>query len=78
MGPCPEIAQMHNKLLIITSELSLQGKFKTDFIKNVTERTEITGRDIYSSKLKVKIVLAFLVDLNNKLPFKGEIDDAII
>ena len=48
--PCPEIAQMHNKRLIITSEPSSQGKFITNFIKNVTKGTEITGRDFYCSK----------------------------
>ena len=69
---------MHNKRLTLTSEPSSQGKFKTDFIKNVTGGTEITGRDLHSSKLKVKILASFFVDTNNKLPFQGEIDDAIV
>ena len=78
IGPCPEIAQMHNKRLIITSEPSSQEKFKTDFIKNVTGGTEITGRDLHSSKLKGNINGSFFVDSNNKLPFQGKIDDAIV
>ena len=78
IGPCPEIAQMHNNRLIITSKPSSQWKFKPDYIKNVTEKTEITGRNPHSSKLNVKILASVFVDLNNKLPFQGEIDDAIV
>ena len=50
IGPCPDIAQMHNKRLIITSKPSSQRKFKTDFIKNVTGTTEIRVRDLHFSK----------------------------
>ena len=69
---------MHNKRLIITSEPSSQGKFKTEFIKNFTGGTEIIGRDLHCSKSRVIINASFFVDSNNKLPFQGEIDDAIV
>ena len=62
IGPGHEIAQMHNKRLIITSEPSSQWKFKTNFINNVTGGTKITRRDFHSSKLKVKILASFFVD----------------
>ena len=69
---------MHNKRLIITSEPSSQRKFKTDFIKNVTNGTEITGRDLHSIELIVKINASFFVDSNKKLLFQGKIDNAIV
>ena len=62
IGPCPELVQMHNKRLIITSEALSQGKFKTEFIKNFTEKTEITGRDLHCSKSRVNINALFFVD----------------
>ena len=53
---------MHNKHLIISSELLLKGKFKTDFIKNITWKTNITGHNRDSNKLTVKINASFFVD----------------
>ena len=38
----------------------------------------IRRRYLYSNKLNVKIVSEFFVDLNNTLPFNGEIDDLIV
>ena len=37
--PCPEIAQMHNKRMIIASEPQADGKFNTLFIKDITGGT---------------------------------------
>ena len=37
-GPNPEIAQMHNKLLIVASKQLKQGKFKTSTVKRLTNR----------------------------------------
>ena len=43
-GPCPEIAKMHNKRLIIASEPPAEAKFNTSFIKDMTGGTQINAR----------------------------------
>lgn len=47
------------------------------FIKNITKQFEFATRKLYSSNLKFNSVLAFIVYLNIKLPFKKIHDSTI-
>ena len=49
-GPCPEIAQMHNKRLIIASKPPAEAKFNTSFIKDMTGGTKINARECHSNE----------------------------
>ena len=42
-GPCPEIAQMHTKRLILASEPPANAKFNKSFIKEITGVTKINA-----------------------------------
>ena len=76
-GPCPEIAQMHKKRLIIASEPPAEAKINTSFIKDITGGTKINAREGHSNETQVNMHGTVIVDSNYKLAFQGEIDNAI-
>ena len=76
-GPCPEIAKMHYKRLIIVSEPSADAKFNTSFILEITKVTKINARKCHLNETQVNMHEKIIIDSSNKLAFQKEIDNAI-
>ena len=77
-GPNPEIAQMLNKLLIVASEPKEDAKFNTLISKRLTDGKKFLSRELFSNQTQINIRGLTIVDLNHKLPFQEEINNALI
>jgi len=78
-GPCPPIANLHLKRLILSSE-PRQNKdsptFNTSIIKIITGDTDMNARMLYSNDMHVQLTGTILCELNNK-PLFDQIDAAL-
>lgn len=66
IGSNPEVANMHNKRLIIAREPDRDLKFNCATIKEMTGGTELNARLCHSNDTKTKLKLTFLLECNDK------------
>ena len=76
--PNPEIDQIHNKLFIVSSEPPEEAKFKTLTVKRLTGGTKWSSRELFSNQTQINFIETTIVDSNLRLPFQGEIYNALI
>ena len=75
-GSNPEVANMHNKRLIIAREPDRDLKFNCATIKEMTGGTELNARLCHSNDTKTKLKLTFLLECNDK-PKLNETSNAL-
>ena len=77
-GPNYEIAQIHNKLLIVASDPPEGAKFNTSLAKRLTGWKKFSSRKIFFNQPQINLSKLTLVDSNHKLIFQYEINNALL
>jgi phage/plasmid-associated DNA primase len=77
-GPCPEIANMHKKRIVVCGEIPKKAKLNNSRYKELTGGTECNARTLYSKNTKTKIAATLILECNNKPGFQDDIQKADI
>jgi putative DNA primase/helicase len=76
-GANPEIANLHNKRLVICKEPDNAKTLNISFIKEITGGNEINARNLYQSNTKTNLKLTLIMECNKKPNFNSRIDSAL-
>lgn len=75
-GPNPEVANLHNKRLVIAREPDSNMNFNCATIKEITGGDELNARQLYSKDTQTLLRLSLILECNNK-PKLNESTDAL-
>ena len=65
-------------MLIVASEPPKDAKFNTSIAKRLTGGKKFSSRELFSNQTQINLRGQTIVDSNHKLPFQGEINNALI
>jgi phage/plasmid-associated DNA primase len=77
-GPNPQLANCDKKRLILASEPEDGTKIQMGVVKEMTGGNEISARGLYSSKTKVSMHQALVLECNKKPQLSGRIDTSVL
>jgi phage/plasmid-associated DNA primase len=79
-GANPQVANIHNKRMVLFSEPEDNAKIQVGSMKNITGGGTINARGLYQSECVVRLTHTCVLEYNTKAKptLGGEIDDAII
>lgn len=77
-GACPELANLHNKRFVLTSEPDRKKKISTNTMKEITGDPTLNARQLYQNTMEggVKLKLSLFLEAN-KLPILDEVGDGV-
>ena len=64
-------------MLIVASEPPEGAKFNTSTSKRLTNGKKFSSRKLFSNQTQINLKESTIVDSNHKLPFQGEINNAL-
>ena len=65
-------------MLIVASEPPEEARFNTSTVKRLTGGKTFSSRELFSNQTQINIRGTTIIDSNHKLPFQGEINNALI
>jgi phage/plasmid-associated DNA primase len=77
VGACPEIANLHLKRFVLTSEPDSEFDINCSVLKQLTGDDEINARDLFSSNTKTELCLTLVMECNDR-PKLNEVNQAIL
>ena len=77
-GANPELANMHKKRMIVSSEPEDGTKLQMGIIKEITGGNEISARGLYNSNTKTLLNCVSIVECNKKPLLSGRMDASVL
>lgn len=77
-GACPELANLHNRRFVLTSEPDRKKKISTNTMKEITGDPTLNARQLYMNTMEggVQLKLSLFLEAN-KLPTLDEVGDGV-
>ena len=77
-GANPELANLHKKRMVVSSEPEDGCKIQTGFAKELTGCAEISARGLYSGVTTTMLWMVLIIELNKKLLLSGRMDTSVL
>jgi len=77
-GANPELANLHKKRMVVSSEPEDGCKIQTGFVKELTGCAEISARGLYNGNTKTQLNMVLIMELNKKLLLSGRMDTSVL
>lgn len=77
VGACPEMANLHLKRFVLTSEPDSEFDINCSVLKQLTGDDEINSRNLFSDNTKTELFLTLIMECNDRPKF-NEVNDAIL
>ena len=74
---CQDLANLHNKRIVLAAEPDEKTGFQIGIIKNLTGNTTINARGMYEKSTEVRVTATVICECNRKPKLDGRMDDAI-
>ena len=77
-GDNPELANMNNMRMVVSSEPEDGTKIQKGITKEITGCNEISARGLYSGNTLTKLVCTLIVECDKKLLLSGRMDTSVL
>lgn len=77
VGACPEMANLHLKRFVLTSEPDSEFDINCSVLKQLTGDDEINSRNLFSDNTKTQLFSTLIMECNDRPKF-NEVNDAIL
>lgn len=77
IGACPEMANLHLKRFVLTSEPDSEFDINCSVLKQLTGDDEINSRNLFSDNTKTELFSTLVMECNDRPKF-NEVNDAIL
>lgn len=77
VGACPEMANLHLKRFVLTSEPDSEFDINCSVLKQLTGDDEINSRNLFSDNTKTELFSTLVMECNDRPKF-NEVNDAIL
>jgi len=77
-GANPELANLHKKRMVVSSEPEDGCKIQMGIAKELTGCNEISARGLYTGNTKTLLCMVLLIELNKKLLLSGRMDTSVL
>ena len=77
-GANPELANMHKKRMVVSSEPEDGTKIQMGITKEITGCSEISARGLYSADTITRLVCTLIIECNKKLLLSGRMDTSVL